>query len=134
MNIVLDAGALIAYLADEPGADIVDRLLSDTENVCLAHALNICEVYYHILRLADEQTAISTVEALHAAGITIREEMDAAIWRQAGGYKAELRRVSLADCFCMALAVREDADIVTADHHEFDEIARRGLCRVIFIR
>ena len=42
---VLDAGAMIANLRDEPGADVVERILLDTDALCIAHAVNLCEVY-----------------------------------------------------------------------------------------
>ena len=43
-------------------------------------------------------------------------------------------RGCLADCFCMALARRVDADLVTGEHHEFDPLVPLGLCRFHFIR
>jgi uncharacterized protein with PIN domain len=42
---VFDASALIAFLRDEPGAEVVESALSVPEK-CYAHALNLCEVYY----------------------------------------------------------------------------------------
>ena len=47
--------------------------------------------------------------------------------------KAIHRRVSLADCFAVALGNKLDATILTADHHEFDALADRGVCAVGFI-
>lgn len=43
-------------------------------------------------------------------------------------------KVSLADCFAMALTNRMQADLYTSDHHEFDPIAASGICSVKFIR
>ena len=44
MNIaVLDACAMIAYLRNEAGADIVERLLNDPLIVCYAHSINLLE-------------------------------------------------------------------------------------------
>ena len=134
MILVMDAGALIAFLKDEPGADAVQDILLDENSLCRVHALNMCEVYYDFLREYGESGAQSAVEGLLSLGIEVREDMDADIWKHAGGYKADLRRVSLADCFCLALAGRLGAEIVTADHHEFDALAPSGACRVRFIR
>lgn len=47
---VLDACAMIAYLRDEPGADRVEALLLDKNNLCVAHAVNVCEVFYDFIR------------------------------------------------------------------------------------
>jgi len=38
--------------------------------------------------------------------------------------------VPLADCFVVALANRTDAEVVTADHPDFDPIEEQGNCRV----
>ncbi len=54
--------------------------------------------------------------------------------RRRGQLKAEWRRISLADCFALALAIREKATLVTSDHHELDRIAETGLCPFRFIR
>ncbi len=43
---MLDASAIIAYLRDEPGADKVEDLLANDDEVCIAHAINLCETYY----------------------------------------------------------------------------------------
>jgi predicted nucleic acid-binding protein len=60
--------------------------------------------------------------------------MDAALWKIAGGYKAAIARVSLADCFAMALTQRLNAALMTSDRHEFDSIAAQGICPIRFIR
>ena len=43
MTFVLDACAIIAYLRDEEGADVVESALLG-DNACVAHAVNVCEV------------------------------------------------------------------------------------------
>ena len=48
--------------------------------------------------------------------------------------KANLRRVSLADCFAIELTQRMNGVVLTADHHEFDVLAAQSLCRISFIR
>ena len=55
MTFVFDACSLIAYLRDEEGADAVEALLLDRYNICLMHAVNLCEVYYDFLRVSDER-------------------------------------------------------------------------------
>ena len=57
-----------------------------------------------------------------------------AVWQAAGTLKANLRRVSLADCFAIELAERLKATILTADHHEFDVLAGQPEYRIRFIR
>jgi len=134
MNLIIDACALIAYLKDEPGAEIVDLSLQSSFFVCFAHAINLCEMYYGIRRDYGEQTAQQAVARFRNAGLIIREDLDENLWLVAGRIKADYRRVSLADCLCAALANRIGGEVVTADRHEFETLATSGVCRVRFIR
>lgn len=133
MIIVLDASAMIALLRNESGAAVVDALLTSDTDRCIAHALNLCEVYYDFFRSADESTAKSAVADLENLGLAVREDMDRAFWQEVGRYKAT-NKVSLADCVAIALANRVGGEVATSDHHEFDALAAAGLCRVRFIR
>ncbi|MBI4639868.1 MAG: PIN domain-containing protein [Candidatus Tectomicrobia bacterium] len=134
MAVVLDASAMIAFLRNELGANVVESLLLDEGNPCMAHAINLCEVYYDFLRSANEDTARTAIADLESIGLMIREDIDSEFWQAAGAYKASIARVSLADCFAMALVQRIGAELVTSDHHEFDPIAQAGVCSVRFIR
>lgn len=134
MTYVLDASALIALIRDEPGADIVEALLDGDTNTCFAHAVNLCEAYYDFVRASDVRRADELIAGLMDTGLIVREDIDTAFWQKAGLHKAEIKRVSLADCFCMALADRLDAEIITADRHELEAVRDQGLCRITFIR
>jgi predicted nucleic acid-binding protein len=74
------------------------------------------------------------LDSLVANGLTIMSDLDPPFWQDAGRIKAVHRRVSLADCFGIALARRLGAEFVTADHHEFDALVPLGLCPIRFIR
>ena len=134
MITVLDAGALIAFLGGEAGALAVRQTLRENIDGCYAHAVNLCEVYYHVARIRDEPTAERVGHLLAAAGVILREDMDTAFWQVAGKMKAAYVRVSLADCFCISLAIRLGGEVLTADHHEFDALAPRVSCPIRFIR
>jgi predicted nucleic acid-binding protein len=67
-------------------------------------------------------------------GVVLEDAWSSALWRSAGQLKAEWRRVSLADCFALALAIHGGGTLVTSDHHELEPIARAGLCPFLFIR
>lgn len=133
MIVILDACAMIAYLRDEAGADVVERLLLDEETSCYAHAINVCELYYDFLRVSDRDTALAAVADLQAMGLLIHEEVESALWQMAGDYKAS-QRLSLADCFALALTNRLGGELVTSDHHEFDTVQTRGLASIRFFR
>lgn len=51
-----------------------------------------------------------------------------------GQYKADIRRISLADCFALALTKTMRGRLLTSDHHEFDKIVPLGICPITFIR
>lgn len=133
MILVMDSSALIAYLRNEEGGTLVNDLIADANNIPLAHAVNLCEVFYDVCRMNGEEKALEAIQALFEAGVIWRDDMDIPFWEQSGRYKAELRRISLADCFCATLANRVDGEIVTADG-EFLPVSERGICRVRFVR
>lgn len=131
---MLDASAMIAYLRDEPGADEVESRLEDDSELCAAHAINVCEVYYKAARRSGVDAAESAVQDLRNQGLMVRDDPDETFWRDVGQHKASISSIPLADCFVVALANRMDADAMTADHPDFDPIAESGRCRVTFIR
>lgn len=132
MDFVLDACALIAFLRDEEGADVVESTLIDEE--CIAHVVNLCEVYYDCLRRDDKSVADELLEDLWETGLVRREDIDEKFWKSVGHIKADIGKVSLADSFAIALAQRIDGAVLTSDHHEFDRIAEENVCHVKFIR
>lgn len=131
---IFDACAIIALLDAEPGAEVVEALLADESHRCVVHLLNVCEVYYHVYRRTDRRRADKLRGVLERYGFEIEDSLVPALWQEASQLKAEWRRVSLVDCFAVALAIREKATLVTSDHHELDPIAAAGLCPFRFIR
>ena len=134
MIFVLDASAMIAYLRDEPGAGVVAEALLDPESQCYAHALNLCEVFYDFHRAFGKQEALQAISDLARLGVIEDANLATAVWQAAGTLKANLRRVSLADCFAIELAERLKATILTADHHEFDVLAGQSEYTIRLIR
>src|SRR3569833_3217007 len=96
MNWVLDACSLIAYLRGEPGADLMRRILRDSESTCFAHALNISEVYRDFLVTDGRVAAAEAYATILLAGVTIREDLDPALWMDAAARRTA-HRMSLAD-------------------------------------
>ncbi|MDQ1318191.1 MAG: hypothetical protein QG588_1848 [Candidatus Poribacteria bacterium] len=134
MNLIFDASALIAFFRDETGAEIVESLLIDSVNTCHVHAINLCEVFYDSLRRKNELEAQRTIRVLLSMGLFLHDDLDIVFWQQVGRYKGYIRHISLADCFCIALAKRLNGSVVTTDHHEFDVISEQGIVPVEFIR
>lgn len=133
MNLILDACAFLAYLMDEPGSDVVESILVDESSACFALSLNLCEVYYQILRQSDDVTARQAVDDLLSDGIVEWSDMGRLFWEVVASHKAR-GRISLADCFCIALAQELSGQVVTSDHREFDPLVPLGICPIMFIR
>ncbi len=133
MNHVLDACAMLAYLKGETGAEVVGELLENSTENCFAHSVNLCEVYYDFVRRSDEETERSAITDLLADGVRERKDLSRQFWQGVGQHKAR-GRISLADCFCIALTQELSGELVTSDHHEFDPLIPLGLCPINFIR
>ena len=133
MNLALDASAIIAFLSDERGADVVEHLIVDPANVCYVHAVNLCEVYYDSLRVGGEEAAQAMLSDVDALGVVVSEEMDAAFWQEAGRHKAYLR-LPLGDCFLLAMASRVSGQAVTADRKDLEPVEAAGKFQITFIR
>lgn len=133
MIYVLDASAMLAYLRGEAGSDIVENALLDTAGQCLAHSVNLCEVYYIVHRDDGETTAEAAVNDFRTLGVVERADFDEVFWKEAGKLKAG-GRVSLPDCLGIALTNRVGGTFLTADHGELDKIAAAGICSITFIR
>jgi PIN domain nuclease of toxin-antitoxin system len=138
MIYVLDACAMIAFLRGEPGAAVVGAALADGASTCFSHWVNLCELYYVFTRDEDEARAEAALQALLDAGVAPRLDLGrpfcCEVARLRARVRAERLRISLADCFCMALARRLGGEILTSDHAEFDPLLPLGLCAVRFIR
>lgn len=113
---------------------MVNEILVNGADVCVAHAINLCEVYYGTRRDHGELIARQALSILRRAGIATEEGMDEDLWQSAGQIKADYKRVSLSDCLCAALANRIGAEVVTSDRHEFEALSDAGVCKVRFIR
>jgi len=135
MIYVLDACALLSLIKNEDGATVVRQALESEDNVCLIHAINLCEVYYDCLRCCGSDAADNLVAKFIDAGLCVRNDMEIEFWKAAGNLKAR-GRISLADCFAVTLTLSEDAVLLTSDRHEFEPlIASPGFpAKIQFIR
>lgn len=131
-TLVIDACAMIAYLEDENGADVVEGILTDPTNTCVAHVVNLGELYTYYLKNFTEADALEAVRLMidDAAVAKQRGEITSTISNPATG---RFYSIALADCFALALAQRVGGPVVTSDD-EFTFIRDSGRCPVIFFR
>lgn len=130
---VLDACALIAYLRDESGGEVLENLLANPNHRFVLHAITLGEVYYDSLRTIGEVGAEELFSDMARLPVEVMWRLTPELLTQAGQYKTT-ERISFADSFVLALATLEQATVVSTDHHEFDEIKRKALLPFFWLR
>lgn len=109
MSVVLDASAILAFLQDEPGADVVENSMAQ-ESSC--GAANWSEVAQKVRSAGgdwDLVRALLMSYSVQIEPVTADDaEWAAQRWRKGEG-------LSLADRLCLALAERVDDHVLTAD-------------------
>jgi uncharacterized protein with PIN domain len=131
--ILLDAYALVAFLANEPAADEVEALLRAGDTgvtvVNLAEAIDVTQRVHDIG--ADDVRGVA--EPLLGEAITVVNHSERDAWRAADvrtrHYDRSRRPLSMADCFLIA-ATGADDGIATADA-PLAETARAEGLRVV---
>jgi predicted nucleic acid-binding protein len=112
---------------------VVENALIDTGGQCLAHSVNLCEVYYIVYRDDEAATAEAAISDFKALGGVERADFDEAFWKEGGGFKAK-GGISLPDCFAITLTNRVGGSLLTSDRGEMDKVAAAGGCNISFIR
>lgn len=115
-NYVLDSYALLAYLADERGADLVREVLEHgqrQEGSVRLSVINLGECVYIIEREQGLAAAHKAIAAIDQLSIEV-PSVDRARTFTAAHIKAHYR-VSFADAFAIALAQESVATVVTGD-------------------
>lgn len=129
----LDACAVIAYLRNETGADVLKEIIEQPWSFLTMHVCNLAEVYYDFFRtdgLSAAQTAWSNTLALP---LDLRRDADDVFIQRVGIVKVE-ERISFADAFALVLAERLEIPLITTDHHEFDAVEQKGHFRFVWLR
>lgn len=108
MTTIVDASVVLAWLQDEPGADEAEPMLMEG----LIGAANWSEVLQKASQHGAPAEMVGRLLAsfgLAVADVTrVDAEVAATLWNRR-------RPLSLADRLCLALGIRMDADVVTAD-------------------
>ncbi len=128
---VLDASALLVFLQDEPGAQMVEDLLVADDTDVYISAVNLGEVFYIIQRSFGEASATEVeTRILETPKVKVVEapwpRVKSAAKIKAGG------GLSFADCFGAALAAEMDAALVTSDA-EFRRLDADGTVRIAWL-
>jgi len=133
---VLDACAMLAVLADEQGAEVVDEIYqkANSGDVILAvNKLNLLEVYYNLYRAYGKEHANNFRDEVGNLPIQIYHEISNEVFEEAGRLKSSYK-ISLADSIALAQALVLDGELLTCDHHEFDIVQTSEKIRFKWIR
>jgi len=133
---VLDACALIAYLSDEQGAEVVSGYLQQAANGLVSvfmNKLNLLEVYYGLYRECGKEFADKILFEITQSNIEIIEIISDYVFFEAGRLKASYK-ISLADSIVLAEATVRNATVLTSDHHEFDAVEQQEPIEFKWIR
>lgn len=129
MRRCLDSWAVLAWLdGEEPAAGVVERAIKRERPVM--SWMNLVEVHYRTIRDHGRQEADQVLAELRPQ---ITESLPGiAAMRSVSSLKAA-HPIALADCFAIALAAEEEAELLTGDP-EIIERAHQLPCKVVDLR
>ncbi len=125
MRVVLDSYAVLTYIADDPGADKVEKYLKLAQNSkanLYMNVVNLGEVYYIIAKKKGIEVANTVIALLKREPITF-VPVDERLALMAGRIKA-FHKLSYADAFAVATAIDTDAILLTCDE-EFRSVEEK---------
>jgi predicted nucleic acid-binding protein len=129
MKRCLDSWAVLAWLdGEEPAAGVVERTIK-RERPAMSW-INLVEVHYRTIRDHGSQEADQVLTELRPL---VTENLPGiAAMRSASSLRAE-HPMALADCFAVALAAEEGAELLTGDPEIIDRTDRLP-CKVVDLR
>jgi predicted nucleic acid-binding protein len=133
---ILDACSVIAYFNEESGASSCEEiLLKAWQNECKVYMnwVNVYEVFYGYQKADGIHTARRILKDLLDWPINIIYIADLELIKSASYFKTKYP-VSMADSILLGQAQILTAKLVTADHHEFDEVDRQKELKFHWIR
>jgi ribonuclease VapC len=128
---VLDSYAVITYLERQQGYENVSAVFKesvDKNREIYLSVINWGEVIYHALRTGGDLKAQGAIDVMAALPIEI-VEADEELTLHTAQLKAS-HRMSYADCFAAALAMKKKCELVTGDK-EFKQVEKEVKIRWI---
>jgi len=124
LPVVFDSHALLKLLRDEPGAEEVEKILTEAarrDEPAHMTEINYAEVQY-IVRRKDGEAAWQTIARELVAAPIQFHAADRVLADSAADFKTRFK-ISLVDAFAAALAKQQNAELVTGDR-EFKQLVR----------
>jgi PIN domain nuclease of toxin-antitoxin system len=113
---VLDASALLAYLNDEAGAEVVEAALGQG---CFISSVNLAKVFSKVAELGGKPSVLAQRleqegilhQTLEVVPFTLEDSFEVAALRVA----TKSLELSLGDCVCLTLGKKLGLPVLTAD-------------------
>lgn len=99
----------------------VEQLLKQSECARLMSLINVYEVCYDAARVSGLAEGMTLYRRIKTMPVVILRELDDHMLEHAIYFKITYA-ISVADAMALGLAKARNAALVTADHHEFDQI------------
>ena len=133
---ILDACALIAFLADETGSDKIEEIIQNAidEKILLKiNQINLLEVYYFIFNLYGKNEANRVLEKIIEFPIEIKSGLNEDGFKEAGRIKAKYK-IPLGDSIAVAECIVENGILVTSDHNDFEKVVDAEKIKISWFR
>ena len=120
---ILDACALLAVIKAEPGGQTVDVAYREAEEgkaKIVINRVNLLEVYYGLLNESGVEFADKILQSVTDSVVEI-SDLNQTSLREAGRIKSKYK-ISLADSIAIAETSVSGGILLTADHHEMDQV------------
>jgi len=111
---VLDTSALFAYMTDERGADLIEKILASGEDRVFIPWPVLFEIYYVTRRRLGEKEADRRYVLIKELPATFIWQVDEPVLLTGARLKSQFR-LSFADALIAAIAIRRNALLVHKD-------------------
>ena len=133
---ILDACALIALLAGEPGAENVKKIIQDAIDGKITvkiNQINLLEVYYKVCNVYNQDEANKTIEKIKEFPIKIIIGLEETVFNEAGRIKSKYK-IPLGDSIAVAECIINKGILVTSDHNDLEKIEKKENLKINWFR
>jgi predicted nucleic acid-binding protein len=133
---ILDACALIALLAGEPGAENVKKIIQDAvdENVTVKiNQINLLEVYYYVCNTYNQDEANKALKKIKEFPIEIIIGLKDNVFNEAGRIKSTYK-IPLGDSIVVAECIIGKGTLVISDHNDIEKIEKAEDIKINWFR
>jgi len=134
--LILDACALIALLAGEKGAEKVRDIIQDAVDgkvTVKINQINLLEVYYHIIKIYNQNKANEMLEKIKKFPIEVIIGLEDSAFNEAGRIKSKYK-IPLGDSIVVAECIVKKGTLVTSDHSDLEKMETAEKIKINWFR